>query len=43
MKYHLDEIPSRNTISRTHTPHHPCVQTGTADILESPGHFVYNN
>lgn len=43
IKYHLHEIPHCNTISRTHTPQPACVQTGTADLLESAGHFVYDN
>lgn len=43
INHHLDEISSCNTISRTHTHHCPWAQTGLADILESVGHFVYDN
>lgn len=43
INHHLDETPSCNTISRTHTHHCPWAQTGPADILESAGHFVYDN
>lgn len=43
INHHLDETPSCNTISRTHTHHCPWTQTGPADILESAGHFVYDN
>ena len=43
INHHLDETPSCNTISRTHTHHCPWAQTAPADILESAGHFVYDN